>query len=183
MSSAVGPIFTRSSAFHGPRRATVESPERSSTSIGSYGSPGPHSSSCSTRRTTGASRAASAVSSPRSAAAVGATAGTSAAANTSRRGPRCHVKRFSQPGWSGSGTDRSSPSDLGERPRRELSLDTFGYIAPRRERPEPTLLPSDGHDSAADPLLPKRPTSWSRSPDVSCVGRGAGGTTLARCAW
>ncbi len=53
-SFAVGPIFTRSVAFHGPRSATVDWPKRRSTSIGSYGSPGPHSSVCSTSRTTGA---------------------------------------------------------------------------------------------------------------------------------
>ena len=41
-------------AAPGPRSATVGSSNRRSTFSGSYGSPGPHSSTCSTRRTTGA---------------------------------------------------------------------------------------------------------------------------------
>ena len=53
--------------IHGPRSATVRSSKRRSTSSGTYGSPGPHSSTCSTSLTTGACRSASSVSSRRSA--------------------------------------------------------------------------------------------------------------------
>ena len=59
-------------------------------SIGSYGSPGPHSSSCSTSRTTGAKRSASAVSSATSAPALGgatraSTANSATVAEQARR--------------------------------------------------------------------------------------------------